>query len=194
MKSVPVVFELATLAILLLLLGQSRASMPVEVPATQPVKLTYTLTDAAKNAPDEIRERIIQAMDAAVVLYNANGTFDRAIRVNYNKGTPTAEANIDGLITFGGQIGYRTAAHELGHCMGVGTHRNWRKLIKDGKWTGEHALKQLREFDGPDAVLHADRQHFWPYGLNFDREGGEVNSIRHVKMVVAFMKDLEAAS
>jgi hypothetical protein len=162
-------------------------------PASQPLHLRYVLTDAATNAPDDIRKKIVQAIDEAVAMYNANGSFDREIRVNYNKGTPTAEANIDGLITFGGQIGFRTALHELGHCMGVGTHHNWRKLITDGKWTGEHALKQLREFDGPDAVLHADRMHFWPYGLNYDREGGEVNSVRHVKMVIAIMKDLEEA-
>lgn len=163
------------------------------VPATQPAKLHYVLTDAAKNAPEEIRNKIVQVMDQAVALYNANGDFDKEIRANYNKGTPTAEGNIDGLITFGGQIGYRTALHELGHTMGVGTHPKWRSLIKDGLWTGKHALTQLHEFDGPDAVLHCDRQHFWPYGLNYDQEGGDVNSVRHVKMVIALMKDLEEA-
>ncbi len=160
------------------------------MPATQSAALTYRLTGNVDEWPADKREQIVKAMDAAVALYNKIGHFPKKITVQYSPGTPTADGNYNGNIRFGGQIGYRTALHELGHTLGIGTHPRWREFIKDGKWTGEHALAQLREFDGPDAVLNADRMHFWPYGLNFDREGGDVNSVRHVKMVAAFRRDL----
>jgi hypothetical protein len=114
----------------------------------------------------------------------------KQVTASYNVGTPTADGNYNGNIRFGGQIGKRTALHELGHVLGVGTHPKWRGLIVDGKWTGAHALAQLRAFDGPDAVLHADRQHFWPYGLNYDKESSPEFDRRHVLMVAAFRRDL----
>ena len=80
--------------------------------------------------------------------------------------------------------------HEIGHTLGIGTHSNWQANIKDGKWTGKHALEQLREFDGLVSVLSADRMHFWPYGLNFDNESSKENDLRHVKMVAAMRKDM----
>lgn len=163
-------------------------------PATQPAearfKLTYTLSGGADKWDPAIRTRITESMDAAVALYNELGEFDKAVTANYSPGTPTADANYNGWINFGGQMNKRVALHEISHTLGVGQHRNWRRLIVDGKWTGEHALAQLREFDGPDAILHADRQHFWPYGLNYDREWSEENERRHVKMVAALRKDM----
>lgn len=163
---------------------------PSTAPSTQSAALSYRLTGNVDEWDADKRERIVKAMDAAVALYNQHGHFPKKLTVQYSPGTPTADGNYNGNIRFGGQIGYRTALHEIGHTLGIGTHPKWREFIKDGKWTGEHALAQLREFDGPDAVLHADRQHFWPYGLNFDREGGDVNSVRHVKMIAAFRRDL----
>jgi hypothetical protein len=82
------------------------------------------------------------------------------------------------------------AIHEIAHTLGIGTHENWGENIKDGLWTGKYALEQLREFDGKDAVLHADRMHFWPYGLNFDNESDSEKDLRHVKMVAAMRKDM----
>ena len=38
-------------------------------------------------------------------------------------------------------------------------------------------------------MLHADRMHFWPYGLNFDNESSKENDVRHVKMVAAMRKE-----
>lgn len=165
------------------------ADVPTTAPATQP-KLAYRLSNGNEKWDEQKKAQIVAAMDKAVAVYNEHSSFDKTVTANWNPGTPTADANYDGWINFGGQIGFRTALHEIGHTLGVGTHRNWRKFITDGKWTGEHALKQLREFDGPDAVLHADRQHFWPYGLNYDKEASEENNIRHIKMVAAFRKDM----
>jgi len=162
-------------------------------PATQPKpanKLSYNLSKGSENWDPNIRERIVKAMDAAVALYNANGKFDKVVTANYSPGTPTADANYDGWINFGGLIDERTSLHEIAHTLGIGTTENWKNLIKDGKWTGEQALKQLREFDGPHAEVHPDGVHFWPYGLNYEKEGGEENSKRHVKMVAALCHDM----
>jgi hypothetical protein len=161
---------------------------PAEARARQ---LIYTLAGGRDSWEIEERRRIVEAMDAAVLLYNQMGEFQKDVRVSYNPATPTADGNYNGSIRFGGQIGKRTALHELGHVLGVGTHPKWRSFIVDGKWTGAYALAQLRAFDGPDAVLHADRQHFWPYGLNFDRESSPENDRRHVLMVAAFQRDLQ---
>jgi len=152
--------------------------------------LGYILPDGSENWDPKRREQIVAAMDAAVKLYNQHGTFKKRLWANNSPGTPTADANYEGWINFGGSRNTRVALHEISHTLGVGTHPNWQKNIKDGKWTGEHALKQLREFDGPEATLSADRMHFWPYGLNFDNESSPENDIRHVKMVAALRKDM----
>lgn len=152
--------------------------------------LSYILPDGSENWDAGRKQEIISSMDAAVKLYNQHGVFKKRVWANNSPGTPTADANYEGWINFGGSRNTRVALHEISHTLGVGTHPNWQKNIKDGKWTGEHALKQLREFDGPEATLSADRMHFWPYGLNFDNESNPENDIRHVKMVAALRKDM----
>ncbi len=165
----------------------------VEVkPAPQPdePQIVYRLTDDADRWDPEIRKRIVESMDYAVGLYNELGVFQKKITVRYNPATPTADGNFNGHINFGGQMSPRTALHEIAHTLGVGTHRRWRQLTEDGRWTGEHALALLREFDGPDAVLNADRHHFWPYGLNYEHESSEENDRRHVLIVEALVRDM----
>ena len=157
-------------------------------------RMVYRLAEGHENWPADKRQRVVEAMDSAVALYNQMGEFAKNVRASYNPGTPTADGNYNGNIRFGGQIGHRVALHELGHVLGVGTHPRWQSFVVDGKWTGAYALAQLRAFDGPDAVLHADRQHFWPYGLNFDKEASPENNRRHVLMVAAFRRDLGIAS
>jgi hypothetical protein len=180
--SVPVFVAVGTRA-------QTAKTDAATVPA--PVyKMVYTLADGSEQWDAEKRRRIVEAMDAATTLYNQMGEFDKKVRASYNPGTPTADGNYNGAIRFGGQIGRRTALHELGHVLGVGTHPKWQSFVVDGKWTGAYALAQLRAFDGPDAILHADRQHFWPYGLNYDKESSPENDRRHVLMVAAFRRDL----
>ncbi len=153
-------------------------------------RMSYTmLPDDNPTHAEKIAE-VKKAMDDAVALYNALGVFGKQITASYNPKTPTADGNYNGNIRFGGQIGRRTALHELGHVLGVGTYQKWNELMVDGKWTGPHALAQLRAFDGPDAVLHGDRQHFWPYGLNYEKESSPENDRRHVLMVAAFRRDM----
>ena len=152
--------------------------------------LKYQLSGGSDKWPEDRKKRITEAMDAAVEFYNKNGVFKKTVTANNSPGTPTADANYDGWINFGGSINRRVALHEIGHTLGIGTHGNWQANIKDGKWTGKHALEQLREFDGKDAVLSCDRMHFWPYGLNFDNESSKENDLRHVLMVAAMRKDM----
>lgn len=152
--------------------------------------LTYGLSGGSENWPEDRRKRIVAAMDAAVVFFNEHAKFKKHVTANNSPGTPTADANYDGWINWGGSISRRVALHEISHTLGIGTHPEWHKHIKDGKWTGRHAVAQLKEFDGPDAVLHADRQHFWPYGLNFDNESNPQADLRFIKMVEAFRKDM----
>jgi hypothetical protein len=185
-KALLSLLALASLA----LVAQAQTTRPSDTPAAEPGKLRYRLVDGNENWPPEIRQRIVTAMDAAVALYNEIGGFDKQLTVAYSPGTPTADANYNGHIRFGGQIGRRTALHEIGHTLGVGTTRQWRQLLVEGKWTGEHANALLRSFDGPDAVLKGDRQHFWPYGLNYDKESSPENDRRHVLMVKAFRIDM----
>ena len=152
--------------------------------------LRYRLAQGSENWSEGKKEQIVAAMDEAVAFYNKTGTFDKQIVASYNENVPTADGNFNGNIRFGKQISSRTALHEIGHILGIGTVGNWQGMSVDGKWTGKNAIAQLREFDGPEAVLYADRQHFWPYGLNFPKEDVPDARRRHVLMVAALRADL----
>jgi len=178
--------------------GPSASATPAVEPAMPAdfsgSPMVYRLADGYERWPADKRRRVVEAMNSAVALYNRLDTFPKNVTASYNPGTPTADGNYNGNIRFGGQIGHRVALHELGHVLGIGTHPKWWSLIKDRKWTGSHAIEQLRAFDGPDAVLHVDGMHFWPYGLNYDKESSPENDRRHVLMVAAFRRDLGIVS
>lgn len=159
--------------------------------ATKPKgSITYTLSGGSEKWPEDRKKRIVDAMDQAIGFLNKHGDFKKAVIANNSPGTPTADANWGGWINWGGSINRRVAIHEIAHTLGIGTHENWGKNIKDGKWIGKYGVAQIQEFDGKDAVLHADRMHFWPYGLNQDHESSKENDLRHVKMVDAMRKDM----
>ncbi|MBN1697262.1 MAG: dockerin type I repeat-containing protein [Spirochaetales bacterium] len=157
---------------------------------------TYTLSTASSPTQDERRAYtlITEAMEEAVSYYNCHTNIVMHVTVYYDPGVPTAQANWNGPISFGGEtyMNYITAMHEMSHCAGVGTHSRWRSLVVDGIFTGTNATNQLRAITGnPEDVLHADTQHFWPYGLNYTSEvTGEEDLINHCRMVVAIRKDL----
>lgn len=152
--------------------------------------MKYRLADGSEQWPADKRQRIVEAMDRAVGLYNQLGQFPKNVTAVYDPGVPTADGNYNGTIRFGSQIGFRVALHELGHVVGCGTHPNWGRYAVNGRWTGQHALAQLRAFDGPDAVLGCDHMHIWPYGLNYDNEGSPENFRRHVLMLAALRRDM----
>ena len=152
--------------------------------------LTYQLSDGSEAWPQQRRDAITRAMDEAVALYNRYAPFRKTLRVTYRANTPTADANYNGHIRFGGTINTRTALHEISHTLGVGTTNEWRAKIRRGRWIGAGAAALLKGFDGKDAVLRGDRQHFWPYGLNYAREDGETQRIRHVLLVERLCRDM----
>jgi hypothetical protein len=156
-------------------------------------KLKFTLHLSDKEEDKDVNDRIKDAMEKAVAAYNLNTSLKGSVNVSHSPGTPTADGSSNGSIRFGGSIGQRVAMHEIAHTMGVGTSPKWAKLVEKGIFTGKRATQQLREITkDPKAVLHADKQHFWPYGLNYDTEVKSPEDFEHhCKMVEAICKDLE---
>lgn len=159
-------------------------------------QITYNLQKAANPDADQLDAytRITKAMDSALVHYNRHTNIKKQLNVRYNPGVPTAEANFDGLISFGSDRAYMvviTAMHEMGHTMGVGTTSEYRNLIKDGVFTGEHTTAAIRAISGDaTAVIKGDNQHFWPYGLNYAHEvKSEQDLINHCLIVNAMWQD-----
>lgn len=153
-------------------------------------EISWSWSEGTENWPAEKVKAIEAAMNEAVAFYNRHTRLRKHVTVEYNAKVSTANANIRGHIRFGGSISSRTALHELSHTLGVGTARVYFRLLKDGKWTGPHAVSLIKAFDGPDAVLHGDKKHFWPYGLNYAKEDSPIARIRNVKLVEAMNWDM----
>jgi hypothetical protein len=169
-----------------------------EAPRVCPMEghVTYTLqrvlspTATQRSAYTKIRA----AMDKAVSYYNCYTDISKTLTVQYVPSVATADGNISGNIRFGAEstFEYSRALHEIAHTVGVGTAPRWQSLIRDGVFVGTRATAQLRALTGKqDDVVHADRQHFWPYGLNYASElKSEADVIGHCRMVVALRSDL----
>jgi hypothetical protein len=151
-------------------------------------EITYTVN--LNGADPGTAERIENAMKEAVDFYNAYGTFDKKLTANWSPGTPTADANWDGWMNFGGSIGTRVAMHEIGHTLGIGTAWEYWGLMQGGAWKGATTNAKLSQFWGPNAVLNGDGLHIWPYGLNFDGEDGTIPRKRMVQIVQAMRCDM----
>lgn len=159
--------------------------------------ITYTLARASSPTADQTDayNRIVAAMNLAVAEYNCYVGTTKALSVTYDTSVATADGNYNGSIRFGAGRGYMnqaTAQHEIAHTLGVGTYSRWPSLVANGRWTGSAAIAQLRSLTGnASAVLSADSQHFWPYGLN---QAGEATSaddyVFNTKMVVALRADM----
>ena len=158
--------------------------------------VTYTLHKSENPTADELDayERITTVMDSAVYLYNKYTNLRKFINVYYAPGVPTAEASSNGDLRFGSERSYMfvgTAMHEMAHTMGMGTTTDYRNMFKDGVFQGQKAQALLKEIDGPDAELHGDSQHFWPYGLNYASEvHSEQDLINHARIVDAMYQDI----
>lgn len=164
------------------------ASLMLPLAASTQARITYSLH--LNNVDGNIAGQISRSMAEAVDLYNANGTFNKHINVYYSSGVPTAQANFDGVLTFGGSRNTRVALHEISHTLGVGTHSAYWSLMTSGRWHGPVTNNLLSQFEGQDAQLHGDSQHIWPYGLNYDREDSTTSRQRHIKIVEAMRCDM----
>jgi hypothetical protein len=158
-------------------------------PAAAPAAIQYYIHGT--NWAADRRAAAVAAMDAAVGRYNQHGGFNKTINVYYEPGVPTADASYNGTLRFGGTWpNERVSLHEISHTVGVGTVWQWNANRSGNTWTGQHALRLVRQFDGLQANLSADGAHFWPYGLNYDNEASAVNNARHVAMVYAMRADM----
>ena len=159
-------------------------------------EVTYTLHKSANPTADEqdAYKRITAVMDSAVKLYNTYSNLSKFINVYYAPGVPTAEASSNGDLRFGENRSYMvvpTAMHEMAHTMGVGTTSEYAATCADGVFRDDKVQAKLREMDGPNAELHCDRQHIWPYGLNQASEAkSEKDLINHVILVETIYQQL----
>lgn len=157
-------------------------------------KITWSLQKVPIPTDDQADayERIEAALGAAVARYRRFVHADKHLTALYLPvpGVPTAEANIDGFITYGKDRTYmteRTTLHEISHTLGIGTGPGWDRMCFKEDWPT--ALPLLRSFDGKKAEINCDTSHFWPYGLNYNKEWSDENADRHCQMVQAMIDD-----
>ena len=169
------------------------AAMAGVVPEIAAAALAFNVGGAWDS--DARRNAAIAALDSAVSRYNAYGDFGNAnIYVYYNAGIPTAQASYGGSIGFGGTWpNERVTMHEMAHYLGLPSG-NWSGLLSTGTWSGPLAGRLVRQFDGEQAAIRGDSIHFWPYGLNYDSEGSEINRQRQVAIVYGMRADLGIGS
>jgi hypothetical protein len=182
-------FRLSSLVVALTLALTVPAHADVGVQGT----LSWRLVRAQNPTADQQRayDLITRAMNAAVARYNNLSGLGKSITAHYEPSVPTADGNINGTIRFGAfaSMNERTALHEISHTIGVGTSGRWGSLGCGGTFRGAQATALVKQYNGPSAVISCDRQHFWPYGLNFDNEFSQTNADRHVKIVEAMVRD-----
>ena len=163
--------------------------------------VSYTLQKSATptSAEQDAYQRIAAAMDKAIQYYNCYTNITKQLRVSYVPSVQTADGNINGSMRFGSNttyMDYRTAMHEIGHTVGVGQASNWGSFIKDGIFTGSNATQELKAINATLSKplyeeVHADSQHFWPYGINQQSEvKSEADLLFHCRIVMALRKDL----
>lgn len=155
--------------------------------------LSWRLVRVSNPTADQQRayDLITRAMNAAVGRYNNLSGLSKSITAHYEPSVPTADGNINGTIRFGStaSMNERTALHEIGHTIGVGTSGKWGSLGCGGTFKGARTTALVKQYDGQGASIKCDSQHFWPYGLNYDNEFSQTNADRHVKIVEAMVRD-----
>lgn len=154
--------------------------------------ITWSLQKSDNPTPDEADAytRIEAAMEAGVGRYNSLINANKVLRVRYDPGIPTAEANYNGDLGFGANRSFmseRVALHEISHTLGVGQTSGFDANCAAGNWPTANPL--LQSWDGAGASISCGGGHFWPYGLNYDDEWSEGNADRHCLLVEAMMAD-----
>jgi hypothetical protein len=156
-------------------------------------QLTYSVEPAGGWPSLDHYNAAVAAIQSSINRYNSFGNFSQFnnhIDVNYVAGVPTAQASYGGDIEFGGTFpNERVMMHEMAHFLGLPSGA-WGGWMSDGVWDGPRGTALAKQFEGEQAVLNGDGAHFWPYGLNFDSEGSEINKQRQVAMVYAMRGDL----
>ena len=156
--------------------------------------VTYTLH--LDGVEEGIKNTISNSVEEAVAIYNKYGSFNKHLHVYYSAGVPTAQANYDGVMTFGGSRNTRVALHEMGHTVGIGTiWEYYSSLMVNGVWQGSYgAAKAIEMGSEYSDGIHGDSVHCWPWGLNYDSEDGFYERIRHVRLMAAMRVDMGLVS
>ena len=137
--------------------------------------------------PADKRQAITKAMNFAINNANTVARYHGDVEVFYNPAVPTADGSYNQRIRFGQLISPGVAVHELGHYLGsVAFDSN--PNVSRHRYVGPLGVARLQAYDGPDAVLHVDRMHFWPYGWNHSNE--YVAPQREIGMVSAIRGDM----
>jgi len=139
-------------------------------------KITYTFNKATNPNAEQLAAyaRLQVAIDSAVWYLSNYTSATKHVWLNYEVGTPTADANNEGWMRFGSNSGYqnlRTMLHEMNHTLGTGTTDWWKGKIVGGKFQGQHTNDLLNKIQNSNgAQLSGDTQHWWPFGLNQNSE------------------------
>lgn len=127
----------------------------------------------------------------AAAFYNQHGSFNKHWSVSYNPGIPTAQANINGDMGFGGSRNERVVFHEAAHTFGMGTHWAYGGLLSGGVWQGTYGNRaQAESYNAHADGLHGDGHAIWPGGFNFDNEDGFLNRFWHTRVMAGMRADL----
>lgn len=155
--------------------------------------ITFQLQKAPNPTSDQADAyaRIEKVVRAAVTRYNRLATHpNKSIRIQYVPSVSTADGNFNGNIRFGSNRSYineRAALHEIAHTLGIGQTQSFNTRCSTNNWPS--ATKLLQSWEGPKAKINCGGGHFWPYGLNYDKEWSEMNANRHCQMVDAMLAD-----
>lgn len=141
------------------------------------------------STPEEQQVRASVAEAAAI--YNTYGSFNKHWNVFYHPGIPTAEANYDGYMGYGGQRTTRVVLHEAAHTFGMGTISAYFNLLSGGVWQGEHGNRaQFDTYNDFGDGLHGDNHAIWPGGMNFENEDGFIERIWHLRIMASLRADM----
>jgi hypothetical protein len=157
------------------------------------VSSVFVFADVTYWLHSSVPSDVAASVQEAVAIYNRYGSFNKHLVVYYDAGVPTAQANYDGVITFGGSRNTRVALHEMGHTMGIGTYwgsPSYSSLMAGGVWQGFYGRKLALEMGGYSDGLHGDGAHIWPWGLNYDSEDGFMERLKHVRIMAATRCDM----
>ncbi|MBB5350573.1 hypothetical protein HNR46_000801 [Haloferula luteola] len=156
--------------------------------------ITYTLQFDPNSSAEA--QQVANSVAVASAFYNQYGSFNKHWSVYSNSGIPTAEANYDGYMGFGGIRNERVVFHEAGHTFGMGTHGNYYGLIAGGVWRGYWGNQAqfntyLANGDGGYADgLHGDNHAIWPGGFNYDAEDGFLRRIWQTRIMSGIRADM----
>ncbi|MEJ2881597.1 hypothetical protein [Pedobacter sp. GR22-6] len=140
-------------------------------------KVTYQFNKVNNPSADQLAayNRLQMPLDSAVWYLNNFTSATKHVYMNYEPGTPTADANNEGWMRFGSSSDFhniRTVLHEMNHTFGTGTSSWWSGKIVGGKLQAPNVSAMLKKIQNSsvDVQLSGDSQHWWPYGLNQNSE------------------------